>query len=301
MALSIITTRGLNAYCCEQITTPWGTQGITEEDLELAQGLGLLNQKINDFDTDFESMIEKEEFKNDEFNNEFEEFNQEVDRSIYGNSMFPGLDECINPSLVYRNIPVRVNKIWKTQTNDTKFAIGTIQTESNQGTLLKNTYFPRSMASKVTTGEMARVDLVYTLGEKNDWKVIYVHSKIQPEFISEIRITDTPSLNTTNGEKNDTVCKTYKIPKQSIGHMVGKNGYAIQKIVTDYVHNNPKQTYVTPNEENDEESVQMKWKIPVNFDLTNENNDTNVAIWKNDEYPESSFKWAQQILNKMYC
>ena len=297
MALSIITTRGLSAHCYEQITTPWETQGITEEDLELAQELGLLNQKINDFDTDFESMIEKEEFKNDEFNNEFEEFNQEVDRGIYGNSMFPGLDECINPSLVYRNIPVRVNKIWKTQTNDTKFAIGTIQTESNQGTLLKNTYFPRSMASKVTTGEMANVDLVYTFGQKNDWKVIYVHPKIQPEFVSEIRITDTPSHIT----ERDTVCKTYKIPKQSIGHMVGKNGYAIQKIVTDYVHNNPKQTYVTPNEENDEKSVQMKWKIPVDFDITNENNVTNVAIWKNDEYPESSFGWAHQILNKMYC
>ena len=66
MALSIITTRGLSAHCCEQITTPWETQGITEEDLELAQELGLLNQKINDFDTDFESMIEREEFKNDE-------------------------------------------------------------------------------------------------------------------------------------------------------------------------------------------------------------------------------------------
>ena len=45
----------------------------------------------------------------------------------------------------------------------------------------------------------------------------------------------------------------------------------------------------------------MKWKIPVNFDLTNENNNTNVAILKNDEYPESSFGWAHQILNKMYC
>ena len=296
MALSIITTRGLSAHCCEQITTPWGTQGITEEDLELAQELGLLNSNIEDYD-DFDSMIEHEEIMNEEFDNDLEEFNQEVDRGIYGNSMFPGPDECINPSLVYRNIPVRVNKIWKTQTNDTKFAIGTIQTESNQGTLLKNTYFPRSMASKVTTGEMARVDLVYTLGQKNDWKVIYVHPKIQPEFISEIRITDTPSHIT----ERDTVCKTYKIPKQSIGHMVGKNGYAIQKIVTDYVHNNPKQTYVTPNEENDEESVQMKWKIPVDFNITNENNVTNVAIWKNDEYPESSFKWAQQILNKMYC
>ena len=243
MALSIITTRGLSAHCCEQITTPWETQGITEEDLELAQELGLLNQKINNF----ESMIEHEEIMNEEFDNDLEEFNQEVDRGIYGNSMFPGPDECINPNQVYHNIPVRVNKIWKTQTNDTKFAIGTIQTESNQGTLLKNTYFPRSMASKVTTGEMARVDLVYTLGEKNDWKVIYVYSKIQPEFISEIRITDTPSHIT----ERDTVCKTYKIPKQSIGHMVGKNGYAIQKIVTDYVHNNPKQTYVTPNKEND--------------------------------------------------
>ena len=292
MALSIITTRGLSAHCCEQITTPWGTQGITEEDLELAQELGLLNQKINDF----ESMIEHEEIMNEEFDNDLEEFNQEVDRGIYGNSMFPGLDECINPSLVYRNIPVRVNKIWKTQTNDTKFAIGTIQTESNQGILLKNTYFPRSMASKVTTGEMASVDLIYTFGQKNDWKVIYVHPKVHPEFVSEIRITDTPSHIT----ERDTVCKNYQIPKQSIGHMVGRNGYAIQKIVTDYVHNNPKQTYVTPNEENDEKSVQMKWKIPVDFDITNENDVTNVAIWKNDEYPESSFKWAQQILNKMY-
>ena len=231
------------------------------------------------------------------FNNEFEEFDQEVDRGIHGNSMFLGPNECINPNLVYRNISVRVNKIWKSETGNTKFAIGTIQTESNQGTLLKNTYFPGSMASKVTTGEMVNVDLVYTIRQKNDWKVIYVHPKVHPEFISQIRITDTPSHIT----ERDTVCKNYQIPKQSIGHMVGKNGYAIQKIVTDYVHNNPKQTYVTPNEENDEESVQMKWKIPVDFDITNENNDTNVAIWKNDEYPESSFKWAQQILNKMYC
>ena len=41
MALSITTTRGLSAHCCEQITTPWETQGITEEDLELAQELGI--------------------------------------------------------------------------------------------------------------------------------------------------------------------------------------------------------------------------------------------------------------------
>ena len=293
MALSITTTRGLSAHCCEQITTPWETQGITGEDLELAQELGLL-KKIDHY---FESMIEDEENANEEFENDLEEFDQEVNRSIYGNSMFPGPNECINPNLVYSNIPVRVNKIWKSETGDTKFAIGTIQTESNQGTLLKNIYFPRSMASKVTTGEMVNVDLVYTIRQKNDWKVIYVHPKVQPEFVSEIRITDTPSHIT----ERDTVCKTYKIPKQSIGHMVGKNGYAIQKIVTDYVHNNPKQTYVTLNEENDEESVQIKWKIPVDFDITNKNNVTNVAIWKNDEYPESSFGWAHQILNKMYC
>ena len=67
MALSIITTRGLSAHCCEQITTPWETQGITEEDLELAQELGLLNQKINDF----ESMIEDEENANEGFENDF--------------------------------------------------------------------------------------------------------------------------------------------------------------------------------------------------------------------------------------
>ena len=133
--------------------------------------------------------------------------------------------------------------------------------------------------------------------EKNDWKVIYVHPKVAPEFVSEIRISD--SLGTVSDL--DTVCKNYQIPKQSIGHMVGKNGYAIQKIVTDYIYNNPKQTYVTPNEQNDEESVQMMWKIPVDFDLTNENNATNVAIWKNEEHPESSFGWAHQILNKMYC
>ena len=144
---------------------------------------------------------------------------------------------------------------------------------------------------------MVKVDLVYTFGQKNDWKVIYVHPKVAPEFVSEIRISD--SLG--NVSDLDTVCKNYQIPKQSIGHMVGKNGYAIQKIVTDYIYNNPKQTYVTPNEENDEESVQMMWKIPVDFDLTNENNATNVAIWKKEEHPESSFGWAHQILNKMYC
>ena len=47
MALSITTTRGLNADSSEQITTPWETQGIPEEDLELAGELGLLDQKIN--------------------------------------------------------------------------------------------------------------------------------------------------------------------------------------------------------------------------------------------------------------
>ena len=293
MALSIMTTRGLSGHCCEKITTPWEIQGITKEDLELAGELGLLN-KIDHY---FESMVDREEDANEEFQKDFEEFDQELDRSIYGNSMFPGPDECINPNLVYRNITVRVNKIWKNEKGETKFAIGTIQTESNGGNLLKNTYFPSWAAKKVTIGEMVKVDLVYTFGQKNDWKVIYVHPKVSPEFVSEIRISD--SLG--NVSDLDTVCKNYQIPKQSIGHMVGKNGYAIQKIVTDYIYNNPKQTYVTPNEENDEESVQMKWKIPVDFDLTNENNATNVAIWKKEEHPESSFGWAHQILNKMYC
>ena len=293
MSLSIMTTRGLSAHCCEKITTPWEIQGITKDDLELAGELGLLNQKINDF----ESMIDREEDANEEFKNDLEEFNQELDRSIYGNSMFPGENECINPDRVYYEITVRVNKIWKSEKGETKFAIGTIQTESNGGNLLKNTYFPSWAAKKVTIGEMVKVDLVYTFGQKNDWKVIYVHPKITPEFVSEIRISD--SLG--NVSDLDTVCKNYQIPKQSIGHMVGKNGYAIQKIVTDYIYNNPKQTYVTPNEENDEESVQMKWKIPVDFDITNENNATNVAIWKKEEHPESSFGWAHKILNKMYC
>ena len=293
MALSIMTTRGLSAHGCEKITTPWETQGITKEDLELAGELGLLN-KVDHY---FESMVDREENANEEFQKDFEEFDQEQDRSIYGNSMFPGSDECINPNLVYRNITVRVNRIWKSEKGESKFAIGTIQTESNGGNLLKNTYFPSWAAKKVTIGEMVKVDLVYTFGQKNDWKVIYVHPKVAPEFVSEIRISD--SLGTVSDL--DTVCKNYQIPMQSIGHMVGKNGYAIQKIVTDYIYNNPKQTYVTPNEENDEESVQMKWKIPVDFDITNENNATNVAIWKNEEYPESSFGWAHQILNKMYC
>ena len=293
MALSIMTTRGLSAHGCEKITTPWEIQGITKEDLELAGELGLLN-KIDHY---FEAMVDREEDANEGFQKDFEEFDQELDRSIYGNSMFPGSDECINPNLVYRNITVRVNKIWKNEKGETKFAIGTIQTESNGGNLLKNTYFPSWAAKKVTIGEMVKVDLVYTFGQKNDWKVIYVHPKVAPEFVSEIRISD--SLGTVSDL--DTVCKNYQIPKQSIGHMVGKNGYAIQKIVTDYIYNNPKQTYVTPNEENDEESVQMKWKIPVDFDLTNENDATNVAIWKNEGHPESSFGWAHKILNKMYC
>ena len=292
MVLSIMTTRGLSAHGCEKITTPWEVQGITKEDIQLAEELGLL-KKINDF----ELMIEHEEEENEEFKKDFEEFNQELDRSIYGNLMFPGPDECINPNKVYHNITVRVNKIWKGKGGETKFAIGTIQTESNEGNLLKNTYFPGSMAKKVTIGEMVKVDLVYTFGQKNDWKAIYVHPKVAPEFVSEIRISD--SLD--NVSDLDTVCKNYQIPKQSIGHMVGKNGYAIQKIVTDYVHNNPKQTYVTPNEGNEKESVQVKWKIPVDFDITNENNATNVAIWKKEEHPESSFGWAHQILNKMYC
>ena len=226
MALSIMTTRGLSAHGCEKITTPWEIHGITKEDLELAGELGLLN-KIDHY---FESMVYHEEDANEEFQKEFEEFDQELDRSIYGNSMFPGENECINPNLVYRNITVRVNKIWKSEKGETKFAIGTIQTESNGGKLLKNTYFPSWAAKKVTIGEMVKVDLVYTFGQKNDWKVIYVHPKVAPEFVSEIRISD--SLG--NVSDLDTVCKNYQIPKQSIGHMVGKNGYAIQKIVTEY-------------------------------------------------------------------
>ena len=77
----------------------------------------------------FESMIDREENALEEFENDLEEFNQEVDRSIYGNPMFPVPDECINPNLVYREITVRVNKIWKNEKGETKFAIGTIQTE----------------------------------------------------------------------------------------------------------------------------------------------------------------------------
>ena len=200
MALSIttknITNDNIDNYC------------INEEDIELAQEVGILNQT-----DDFENMITNEE----EYLEDLDQFIYELEVLSQSSDWF----ECegiYTNNYVYKDVPVRVN------IKKANYAFGGIDG-------VNNVYIPKSLLNKITTNEIVSMDLIYKECDNNCWKAIRINDKknYKPVLVNELIIR--------NNDGDDTY-STYHIPFQDIGKMIGKNGNILKKVIKDYLINN---------------------------------------------------------------
>jgi hypothetical protein len=252
---------------------PWFKEGITDDDYVLAKELGILDNP-KDLD-DFDKMICEEE----EFNDERQAFEDELDRLDAG---YIATCECMIPNHTYENIDVRVIKKFS------NWALGSI--DGN-----KCVYIPKSLINKVSYGELVSMTLVYTGLNPNPWKAIHASKKIDPVEMGEIM------------NINDTECmkmKTFHIPKQDIGKMVGKNGNNISRIMKDYLYNNPNDSCLFSDESYDgtNEWFQNATDIP-KFNITNQEEYTAVNMWYNSVLDNMyiHFDPVKDLLQKMYA
>ena len=251
---------------------PWFKEGIVEEDQVLAKELGILDNS-EDID-DFDKMIMEEE----EFNDERQEFYDELERLEAG---YVASCEYIIPNHKYENIDVRVIKKFP------NWALGSI--DGN-----KCVYIPKSLINKVSYGELVSMTLAYTGLNPNPWKAVHVSMKIDPVEMDEImNIKDMECIK----------MKTFHIPKQDIGKMVGKNGNNITRIMKDYLYNNPFNSCLFSDEPYDgtNEWFENATDIP-KFNITNQEEYTVVNMWYNSVLDNGSidFDPVNDLLQKMY-
>ena len=151
MALKIVTSHLCNINelpnIKETTKTIWEEEGITDQDHELAQELGIEDPIIDDFDT----MVEKQENKTDEFNKDLNDFAEEQERAY--SDCPPAECEVLNTNETREEIEVRVVKKWFNK-QQTKWALGSIDGQ-------KNVYIPKSLAKRVSVGELVRMNLMY--------------------------------------------------------------------------------------------------------------------------------------------
>lgn len=243
----------------ENEENPWLKEGISAEDMELARECNLLTPRVEI--TDYEKMIEEQE----KFYEEGDEFYEEMVKIQSRNKEEE--EERIIPGKEYKDIEVRI--IMKKK----NFSIGSIDGSGN-------VYIPISLSKNLSIGSIHKMNLIYKPTEKNVWKAIYVHMKVEPNVISEFL-------------SNGINFVTFHIPEQNIGKMIGKNGICIQKVLNDYTHNN-KVFNINMNEE----------YVP-KIDAYNENGHTVVHLWdKFDKRMESclcEMDIIEDFLKKMYC
>ena len=251
---------------------PWFKEGIVEEDYVLAKELGILDnpEDLSDFD----KMIMEEE----EFNDERQEFYDELERLEAG---YVASCEYILPNHKYENIDVRVIKKFP------NWALGSI--DGN-----KCVYIPKSLINKVSYGELVSMTLAYTGLNPNPWKAVHVSMKIGPVEMDEImNIKDMECIK----------MKTFHIPKQDIGKMVGKNGNNITRIMKDYLYNNPFNSCLFSDTSYDgsNEWFENATDLP-KFNITNHGEYTVVNMWYNSVLDNGciDFDPVKDLLQKMY-
>ena len=127
---------------------------INKEDIELAQEVGLLNQT-----DDFENMITKEE----EYFEDLDQFIYELE-DLSQNSHWFECEGIYTNNYVYKDVPVRVN------IKKPNYAFGGIDG-------VNNVYIPKSLLDKITTNEIASMDLIYKECDNNCWKAIRINDK----------------------------------------------------------------------------------------------------------------------------
>jgi len=252
---------------------PWFKEGLVEEDYVLAKELGILDnpEDLSDFD----KMIMEEE----EYNDERQAFEDEFERLEAG---YVASCEYILPNHKYENIDVRVIKKFS------NWALGSI--DGN-----KCVYIPKSLINKVSYGELVSMTLLYTGLSPNPWKAIHASMKINPVEMDEImNIKDMECIK----------MKTFHIPKQDIGKMVGKNGNNISRIMKDYLYNNPFNSCLFSDTSYDGSN---KWfenatDLP-KFNITNQEEYTVVNMWYNSVLDNGciDFDPVKDLLQKMYA
>ena len=231
----------------------WEENGLSEQDYILGEELGLIAQR-NQVGDDYEEMIGFEE----EFQEEIEEFVNELERAE-SDQLFER--EVIFKDHVYENIDVRL--VYKGKT----FGIGSIDG-------VKNVFVPKSLMNNISTGEIAKMNLIYKPTEKNSWKAVYIHRKVDPYVKASF----------TNN--NDIQMNVLEVPTQDLGKMIGKNGFNIHKIRNDIIHNNQEMSHVWEEK-----------KFPA-VDISNGDDCTMIKLWEKDE---TDYDSVQGFVKKMYC
>jgi len=244
---------------------PWFREGIVEEDYVLAKELD-----------DFDKMIMEEEA----FNDEHQAFEDELERL---NTGYVATCECIISNHKYENIDVRVIKKFP------NWALGSI--DGN-----KCVYIPKSLINKVSYGELVSMTLAYTGLNPNPWKAVHVSMKIDPVEMDEImNIKDMECIK----------MKTFHIPKQDIGKMVGKNGNNITRIMKDYLYNREDMNcaclFSDASYDGSNEWFENATDLP-KFNITNQEEYTVVNMWYNSVLDNGciDFDPVKDLLQKMY-
>ena len=236
--------------------SPWEKKGIDEDDYLMAEECGLISQRKQVGD-EFEEMIENEE----DFQEELNKFLNENKRAEK-NDLFE--QEVIFKDQVYMGVDVRL--VYKNK----NYGIGSIDG-------VKNVFVPKSIVSNISIGEIVKMNLIYKPTEKNLWKAIYVHSKIDPYVKASFTNSDDITLN------------VLEVPKQDLGKMIGKNGFNINKIRNDIIHNIPELSNFWYK--NDTE-------LHPSVDVENCNDCTTINLW---ERCDTGYDSIEGFVKKMYC
>ena len=274
MTLSLITNHNIT-----NIDDIIHLKGITNEDIELAQELGLIDSTKDDF----ELMVDYEE---EYLLDQEEEYNKSVDELEI--SQHSGLFECetIYNNYIYNNIPIRVN------IKKNNYGFGSIDG-------INNVYIPKSLLDRVSVNELVSADLIYKKYGDNDWKVIKINDKkkYEPVLIYESIITYDDNIHIEN---------TYHIPHQDIGKMIGKNGNILKKIMKDYFINNKDQLIYFNPEPIDWYKFD-EWYDNANIpslDINNYNTDyTEITLYYeiNEDFKEQmKFEPVRDFIMKLY-
>lgn len=234
----------------------WNKKGITKEDYELGEELGLINptnpEELKD-DIYFNEMIDKQE----EF---MEDFNNFIDENDFIYSGSTRNCEVVFLNQVIESVEVRIESIGD------KFALGSIDGKKEvyiplnviynsenksdhcmdhilnnkhcsisdwpnkkiKGGHRKNPVTSTIDYSNKLVGEVCLMDIKYTgvaWGKKNIWKAVHIHEKAH--FLKGM-------FSTFNKMIYDV-----EIPKIDIGKVVGKNGHKLEKLRKSYIKEYP--------------------------------------------------------------
>ena len=150
-------------------------------------------------------------------------------------------------------------------------------------------------------GELVKMSLIYSGIMPNPWKAVNIEQKIDPVEINNI--TSIEYFMDSSERKEVAKMRTFHIPKQDIGKMVGKNGQNIRKIMKDYFYNNHYMAYVFHDMEyGDSDKWWDEADIP-KFNIVNKADYTEVDIWYNSILDEQSISFdpIKDLFQKMYC